>query len=319
MKTHPRAKLGLAGRRELVRLIEEEDLSQREAAMRLSVSPATANKWWHRWLDAGPGERETLECLDDRSSRPHHSPNEVPAAEQRRICEVREHTGWGPRLIAGSVGRPHSTVSRTLERGGCSRAPRPPREQPNRYEWPCPGDLLHMDTKRYARFDAPGHALTGDRSKRSRGAGWEYSHAIVDDHSRLAYAEIMDSQDAAAVLEFTERALEFFAAEGIEVRRLMTDNAWAYARSKKLKRLLRRRKIKHLRIRPRRPQTNGKVERFHQTMAREWGYGLVYRSSRHRRAALPDWLLYYNERRPHSAIGGRPPISRVHDVSGQDS
>lgn len=318
MNTHPRAKLGPAGRRELVRLIEEEGLSQREAATRFSVSPATANKWWHRWLDACPREREALECLGDRSSRPHHCPNEVPAEEQRRICEVRKHTGWGPRLIAGSVGRPHSTVSRTLERGGCSRAPRPPREEANRYEWPCPGDLLHMDTKRYARFEQPGHAVTGDRSVGSRGAGWEYSPAIVDDPSRLAYAEIMDSQDAAAVLEFTERALEFFRSEGIEVRRLMTDNAWAYARSKKLGRLLRRRKIKHLRIRPRRPQTNGKVERFHQTMAREWGYGLVYRSSRQRRAALPDWLLHYNERRPHSAIGGRPPISRVHEVSGQD-
>lgn len=307
----------LAGRHELVKAIEAE--GQQAAARRLSCSPATANKWWWRWQAASEVERRTLVCLEDRSSRPHRSPNQVPAEEQERICEVRRHTGWGPRLIAGVVGRPHSTVSRTLERGGCSRLPKPERGEIVRYEWDCPGDLLHMDTKRYARFDRPGHAVTGDRSVNSRGAGWEYSHAIVDDHSRLAYAEILDSEDAAAVVAFTERALEFFEVNGIRTKRLMTDNAWAYTKSKQFKRLLRRRGIKHKLIRPRRPQTNGKVERFHQTMAREWGYGLAYRSSAHRRRALPHWLHYYNERRPHSALGGRPPISRVHDVSGQDN
>jgi transposase InsO family protein len=241
------------------------------------------------------------------------------AEEQERICEVRRNSGWGPRLIAGVVGRPHSTVHATLARHGISRPPRPKREEVVRYEWDCPGDLLHMDTKRYSRFERPGHAVTGDRSVVSRGAGYEYSHAIVDDHSRLAYAEILDAQDAEAVVAFTERALAFFEAHKITVKRLMTDNAWAYTRSRRFARLLRRRKIKHKRIRSRRPQTNGKVERFHQTMAREWGYGLVYRSSEHRRRALPHWLGYYNERRPHSSIGDRPPISRVHNVSGQDN
>ncbi len=316
MKIHRNARLGLAGRHELVKAIEAE--GQRAAARRLNVSSATANKWWHRWSGADKTQRRTLSCLEDRSSRPLRSPRELDPSEQQRICEVRHHTGWGPRLIAGVVGRPHSTVHRTLKRGGCSRAPKPEREQVVRYEWPCPGDLLHMDTKRYARFEVPGHALTGDRSIVSRGAGWEYSHSIVDDHSRLAYAEILDSQDAAAVVAFTERALAFFEANGIVAKRLMTDNAWAYTRSRKLARLLRKRKITHKRIRPRRPQTNGKVERFHQTMAREWGYGLLYASSEHRRRALPHWLGYYNERRPHSAVGGRPPISRVHKVSGQD-
>jgi len=317
MKTHRNARLGLAGRHELVKACEAE--SQQAAARRFSVSPATANKWHRRWQQATDAERATLSCLADRPSRPHRSPKEVSAEEQQWICAVREHTGWGPRLISGVVGRPHSTVSRTLERGECSRLPKPPREPANRYEWPCPGDLLHMDTKRYARFEVPGHAVTGDRSVVSRGAGWEYSHSIVDDHSRLAYAEILDTEDADAVVAFTERALAFFEANGIVVKRLMTDNAWAYTKSKGFKRLLGRHGITHKRIRPRRPQTNGKVERFHQTMAREWGYGLVYRSSAHRRAALPHWLRYYNERRPHSALGGRPPISRVHDVSGQDS
>jgi transposase InsO family protein len=317
MKIHRNARLGLAGRHELIKAIEAT--GQRAAARQLSLSPTTAHKWWHRWRAASDEQRRTLACLQDRSSRPRRSPNELPAAEQERICEVRHHTGWGPRLIGGVVDRPHSTVHRTLQRGSCSRPPKPAREEVVRYEWPCPGDLLHMDTKRYARFEVPGHALTGDRSIVSRGAGWEYSHAIVDDHSRLAYAEICDSEDAEAVVAFTRRALDFFEANGIVAKRLMTDNAFAYTKSKKLARLLRKRKITHKRIRPRRPQTNGKVERFHQTMAREWGYGLLYASSEHRRRALPHWLRYYNERRPHSSIGDRPPISRVHDVSGQDS
>jgi len=318
MTTHPRAKLGLAGRYELVKAIEA-GASQRQAAQRFGVSVATANKWWQRWRSAEEAERRSLRCLHARSSRPHHSPAELSAEEQERICEVRRHTGWGPRLLAGSVGRPHSTVHRTLQRGGCSRQPKPEREAVQRYEWDCPGDLLHMDTKRYARFERPGHALTGDRSVVSRGAGYEYSHAIVDDHSRLAYAEILDSQGAAAVLAFTKRALAFFESHGITVKRLMTDNAWAYTRSLKFERLLGSRRIEHMRIKPRRPQTNGKVERFHQTMAREWAYGLAYRTSGHRRQALPHWLRYYNERRPHSSIGDRPPISRVHDVSGQNN
>lgn len=204
MKVHRDARLGLAGRHQLVQLIELE--GQRAASRRPSVSPATANKWWRRWQRASDVQRRTLSCLQDRSSRPQRSPNELAADEQERICEVRHHTGWGPRLIAGVLGRAHSTVHRTLQRGGCSRVPKPPREEALRYEWPCPGDLLHMDTKRYARFEVPGHALTGDRSVRSRGAGWEYSHSIVDDHSRLAYAEICDSEDAKAVVAFTERA-----------------------------------------------------------------------------------------------------------------
>ena len=318
MKIHRNARLGLAGRQGLIKAIERS-ASQRQGARQLGVSVATAHKWWHRWQDASPQQRRTLECLQDHSSRPQRAPKEVPVSEQARICEVRNHTGWGPRLISGVVGRPHSTVHRTLQRGGCSRPPKPDRGEIVRYEWPCPGDLLHMDTKRYARFERPGHAVTGDRPVVSRGVGWEYSHSIVDDHSRLAYAEILDAEDAETVYAFTERALEFFEGHGIVVKRLMTDNAWAYTKSRKLKRLLRRREIKYKRIRPRRPQTNGKVERFHQTMAREWGYGLTYRCSAHRRAALPHWLRYYNERRPHSALGGRSPISRVHRVSGQDS
>jgi len=304
----------LAGREALVSSIASAS-SIRQAARTFNVSPATAHKWWHR--------HRSGEGLRDRSSRPHRSPRMLDPAAQERICEVRRHTGWGPRLIAGVVDRPHSTVHATLRRHGISRPPRPRREAAVRYEWPCPGDLLHMDTKRYARFRRPGHAVTGDRhttglDKRT-GRGYEFCHSIVDDRSRLAYSELHPDERAETVVGFTERALGFFGAQGIPVRRLMTDNAWCYTHSRALRRLLHSRAIKHLTTRPRRPQTNGKVERFQQTMAREWGYGLTYASSDHRARALPHWLRYYNEQRPHSSIGGRPPISRVHDLSRQDS
>ena len=208
-----------------------------------------------------------------------------------------------------------------LKRAGISRPPRPLREPANRYEWPCPGDLLHMDTSEYVRFQRPGHRLTGDRRSqdRQRRDGVDIVHAIVDDHSRLAYAEIHDDQRAVTVVAFLERALTFYAEHGITAKRLMTDNGWQYARSRDLRRLLERRQIRHLKTQPYRPRTNGKVERFHQTMAHEWAHGLVYRTHHDRAAALPHWLNHYNNRRPHSSIGGRPPISRVHNVRGQDN
>ncbi|HSD24117.1 MAG TPA: IS481 family transposase [Solirubrobacterales bacterium] len=312
MATHPKAKLGLAGRQAMVEMIEREG-SIRAAARSFSVSPATAKKWWDRHLAGEP--------LHDRSSRPHRSPRMLAAEEQERICEVRRHTGWGPRLIAGVVHRPHSTVHATLRRHGISRRPRPKREEVRRYEWDCPGELLHMDTKRYSRFSRPGHAATGERSERNRnrGAGYEWAHSIVDDHSRLAHSELHPDERAGTVVGFLERVLGDYRAKGIKVRRLMTDNHFSYTKSAGLRELLRREGIRHITTQHYRPQTNGKVERFQQTMAREWGYGLAYASSEHRARALPHWLAYYNERRPHSGIGDRPPLSRVHDLSGQDS
>ena len=183
-----------------------------------------------------------------------------------------------------------------------------------------------MDTSRYARFLRPGHRVTGDRSQRSRNwmrpetrVGYDYAHAIVDDHSRLAYVELHDDEKAATVTGFLERALAAFAEHGIQVRRLMTDNGFSYVKNRSLRELLAEHGIRHLFIRPRRPQTNGKVERFQQTLKREWGLGRIYRSSDHRAAALSHWLHYYNERRSHSSLGGRPPISRVHNVPRQDT
>jgi transposase InsO family protein len=322
MYLHANAKLGLAGRYALVRAIEE-GLSLRAAAAAFSVSPATAHRWWHRWLEAGEEARRTLSCLFDRSSRPRRSPRQLAPELEQAICACRRQTGWGPRLVAGATGFAHSTVWKVLKRAGLSRPPKPVKEPANSYEWPCPGDLLHMDTSRYARFRKPGHRVTGDRSH--HGGGWmrpetrvgsDHAHAIVDDHSRLAYVELHDDEKAATVTAFVERALAFFATHGIVAKRLMTDNGFSYVRNRSLAELLARHRIRHLTTQPYRPRTNGKVERFHQTMAREWAYGLAYRSHRQRNQALPHWLDHYNRQRPHSSLGDRPPISRVHNVRG---
>jgi transposase len=294
MSLHRNAKLGLAGRYALVSAIAG-GMTLKAAAAAFKVSPATAHRWWHRWLGAGAGARASLSCLFDRSSRPHRSPGQLAPELAAAICACRRQTGWGPRLVAGATGFCHSTVWKVLRREGISRPPRPAREAANRYEWPCPGDLLHMDTSQYARFQRPGHRVTGDRSSQDRRRldGVDVVHAIVDDHSRLAYAEIHDDQQAATVVSFLERALAFYDRHGVSAKRLMTDNAWQYARSRKLRHLLEQHSIRHLKTQRYRPRTNGKVERFHQTMAREWAYGLAYQSHRERATALPHWLNHY--------------------------
>src|SRR6266545_1811450 len=318
MYLHANAKLGLAGRFALVQAIEG-GLSLKAAAAAFSVSPATAHRWWHRWLDGG----RRAEALVDRSSRPQRSPRLLAPELEERICACRRETGWGPRLVAAATGFAHSTVWKVLKRAGISRRPRAVKEPANSYEWPCPGDLLHMDVSRYARFLRPGHAVTRDRHRtadeKRAAVGYDYAHAIVDDHSRLAYVELQNDEKAATVTAFVERALASFESQGISAKRLMTDNGFSYVKNRSLRELLARRGIRHLTTEPYRPGTNGKVERFHQTMAREWGYGLTYLSHRQRNQALPHWLHHYNQARPHSALGGRPPISRVHNVRGQES
>ncbi len=220
MLLHANAKLGLAGRLALVRVVEE-GCSLRVAAVSFSVSPATAHRWWHRWLDGG----RQAGALLDRSSRPHCSPRLLAPELQERICDCRRSTGWGPRLVGGATGCAHSTVWKVLKRAGISRRAASVKEPANRYEWPCPGDLLHMDTSRYARFLRPGHRVTGDRSQRSRNwmspqtrVGYDFAHAIVDDHSRLAYVELRDDEKAETVTGFMERALLFFESHAITGR-----------------------------------------------------------------------------------------------------
>jgi transposase InsO family protein len=315
---HANSTLTPKGRHRMVQLVEADRLTFEAAAAASNVSKSTCWEWVRRWRQATRAERRSLACLTDRPSRPRRSPAQVPEEEAKRICERRERTGWSPRRLADEpdIKRPHSTVHRVLRRGGCSRRPRPEPPVVIRYEWPCPGNLLHMDVKKLGRFTEPGHALTGDRRRRSRRVGWEFVHSIVDDCSRLAYAEIHDDERAETVADFTRRAFEFFEERGIAIERLMTDNHFSYTKSRALAQLLDRRAVSHLKIRPYTPRTNGKVERFHQTVMREWAYAMEYASSDARREALPHWLDHYNRRRPHSSLGDRPPISRVHNVRG---
>ena len=321
--SHPNAVLTPRGRYRLVELVEVQGLTFRQAAACLNVSVATAWEWVTRWRRALPAQRRGLACLGDRSSRPHHSPRSFDRLTQAQIVLARRRTGWGPRLIAGELGMAHQSVWKVLRRYGLSVAARPPREQARRYEWPCPGDLLHMDTKRYARFTRPGHAVTGNRSRTSKdrraALGYTIAHAIVDDHSRLAYVELHDDERAQTVTEFLERAIAWLGSHGIRVRRLMTDNAWSYTKNRDLRALCARHGIRQLATRPYTPRTNGKVERFHQTMAREWGYGMTYATDTDRARALPYWLGHYNEQRPHSALGGQAPITRVRNLCRHDN
>jgi transposase InsO family protein len=305
----------------MVLLVDEHGWTFEAAAAASTVAKSTCWEWVKRWRQAGAEERGTLACLEDHPSRPHSSPTQVPADEAERICERRRRTGWSPRRLADEpdIARPHSTVHQVLRRGDCSRRPRPERPAIVRYEWPCPGNLLHMDVKKLGRFEAPGHALTAERKRRSRGAGWEYVHSIVDDCSRLAYSEIHADERAETVTAFTRRALDWLLDQGIVAERLLTDNFFSYVRNRSLRELLERRAIGHIRTRPYTPRTNGKVERFNQTLQREWAYALEYASSDARREALPHWIDHYNERRTHSALGNRPPRARVRDVIGLDS
>ena len=318
---HHRARHTPLGRWEVARRVVVEGETFAQAAAWANVSKSTVWEWVRRWRAASPQDRSSLACLEERSSRPRCSPERVPADEEAQICELRRRTGWSPRRLADEpeVARPHSTVHQVLRRGGCSRRPAPERPAIIRYEWPCPGNLLHMDVKKFGKFTEPGHAVTGDRTKRSRRVGWEYCHSIVDDCSRLAYSELHDDERADTVTAFTERALDWFLEHGIVAERLMTDNAFSYTQNKRLRVLLHGRAIDHLRTRPYTPRTNGKVERYQQTLQREWAYALEYASSDARRASLPHWVRHYNERRTHSALSNRTPLTRVREVTGLDT
>jgi transposase InsO family protein len=307
---------------ELVELCLEQGLTRRQAAAWRRVSVSTVQYWVDRYRQAGERERASGAWADDRPCTPHHQPGRVSEEVHDRVCRARGRTGWGPRLIAAELGMAHATVSRCLRRRGMSRMPAPARGEVRRFEWPCPGDLLQVDTKRLARFSRPGHKVTGDRSrtgaeKRMR-VGWEFCHSIIDDHSRLAYTEIHPDEKAATVTAFLARALDFFAGHAITARRLQTDNAWCYVHNRSLRDLLAARGVEHRRIPPRTPKRNGKVERYQQTLAREWAYGQRYRTSETRAAALPIWLEHYNFTRNHSSLSNRPPISRVRNQPRHD-
>ena len=263
MLVHANAKLGLAGRLALVSRIEE-GRSLRSAAAAFNVSPATAHRWWHRWIDGGRRPQSLL----DRSSRPRYSPRLLAPELAERICACRRATGWGPRLVAGATGFAHSTVSRVLWRAGISAPRGPPlREPANRYEWPCPGDLLHMDVSRYARFERPGHAVTGDRSQALARLGANQEPASATTCPRRsstttpgsAYVELRDDETAATVTGFIERA-GLLREPRDHAKRVMTDNAFDYVKNRTLRELLADRGITHL--------TNAALSAPHQRQGR---------------------------------------------------
>jgi transposase len=308
---------------ELVEKCLVEGLSRRQAADWRRVSVSTVQFWVDRFRNASEADQASGAWAKDRCSTPIRQPGRVDEKVHDLVCEARIRTGWGPRLIASELGMAHATVSRCLMRRGLSRQPSAPREAVQRFEWPCPGALIQNDTKRFARFSRPGHAVTGDRftsgAARREKVGYEIAHSAIDDHSRLAYTELHRDEKAGTVAGFTERAIAFFAGHGITIQRWQTDNAWTYTHNTKFKQLLADNGIRHRTIAPRTPKHNGKVERYQQTLKREWGLGQRYRSSDARAAALPHWLHHYNNDRNHSSIDNRPPITRVRNQPRHNS
>ncbi len=219
-------------------------------------------------------------------------------------------------MLGALLGRPASTIGKVRRRLGRSRRPRLPRPPVLRYERAHPGELLHLDTKKLGRFWHVGKRIRRDGIQRSPRAGWHHVHVAVDDHSRLAYAEVRPSDRQADALAFLDRALPWFRTQGIAVQAVMTDNGSAY-RSHAWRWRCTAHGLRHLRTRPSTPRTNGKAERFIQILLRSWAYGLAYPSSTHRTRALGGWLRWYNRRRPHGSLGGRPPVSRVSHLCGQ--
>jgi transposase InsO family protein len=316
MKLHANAKLGLAGRRELVLAIEG-GMSLRQAAGCFSVSPATAHRWWHRWIRGGRAGATLL----DRSSRPHCQPRKLSPLEEEPILRARRETNLGPGRLAGICRRARSTIWKVLFRHGLSRRRRGERQSYRRYEWSRPGALLHMDVKKLARFGVPGHRIHGRSEQvRNRGAGYEHLHCVVDDHSRIAYVELHPHENAETNARTLERALRFFAELGLEPpEAVMTDNALVYRKGRRFRELLDGAQIRHIRTPIYTPRWNGKVERFILTLQNEWAYSRSWPDSSTRARSLLSFLRYYNRQRPHSSLRDRPPISRIHNVCGQDS
>jgi len=287
----------------IVERVHQHQWRVTEAAAAAGVTRRTAAKWLARHRAGG------RPALEDRSSRPHRSPRQTDAPAIAAIIALR-HDRLPAWAIAVRLQIPRSTVARILVRRGLNRLARltaPPPVQ--RYEYPAPGALVHLDVKPLARILRVGHRIHGDRRVIVKGAGWEYAHVAVDDHSRVAYVEVLPDQRGHTTARFLRRTVRWFAQRGVVIRRVLTDNGGAY-RSDAFRAVADRAALRALRSRPFRPQTNGKAERFIQTMLREWAYGTAYASSWRRTRALRPWLRYYNTARPHTALGYQPPCSR---------
>jgi transposase InsO family protein len=283
--------------------VRNEGWTVEDAAESFGVSTRTVFRWLRRY-DVG-------EPMTDRSSAPRRVANRTPQRLVDRIEELRRRR-WTSTRIAAALQMATSTVCAVLARLGLHRLSRlEPLEPPNRYCRRHPGELIHIDVKKLGRFKVPGHRVTGRRAgHRNYQAGWEFVHVAIDDTTRLAYLEVLADEKGPTCVGFLERALAWFADHGVTVERVMTDNGTAY-RSKVHAVAIARLGIRHLRTRPYRPRTNGKAERFIQTMLRECAYGAAYSSSAQRRRALRRWLDYYNQRRPHSALGHHTPAARL--------
>jgi transposase InsO family protein len=286
----------------------------------LGIDARTVRKWRDRYRSDGPAG------LRDRSSRPRRCPSQLDARVEDQIVALRRMRLSGP-VIARRLSRPISTVGKVLRRCGLGRLSALDQHPPIiRYEREKPGDLIHVDTKKLGRVDGVGHRITGDRARRcsrrskTSGPGWEALHVAIDDASRLAYTEILPDETKTSAIAFLTRAIAFFKHHGVNVQRLMTDNGAAY-KSKLFGQALSAAGIIHKRTRPYTPRTNGKAERFIQTSLREWIYATSFENSSQRTDAMRPWLYQYNNHRPHSALGGKPPISRIEqdNLRGNDS
>jgi transposase InsO family protein len=316
MNIHKNARLTPSGRLLLVQRIDQQGWKAVRAAKAAGLSERQSYRWLSRYRAGGAA------ALHDRSSAPGRCKHRTGAERVSEIEGLRRQRMSGP-AIARQLDMPVSTVGAILRRLGLGKlAALDPKPAIVRYERARPGELIHLDTKKLGRFERIGHRITGDRTgqSNSRGIGWEALHVCIDDASRLAYSEILPDEKKESATGFLDRALAWLAGHGITVERVMTDNGSAY-RSSAFRDALAQAGAKHKRTRPYTPRTNGKAERFIQTSLREWAYATPFSTSADRAAAMPTWLCDYNSLRPHSALGGKPPISRLNrdNVLGSDN
>jgi len=307
VRLHPNARTTPWSRAQLVHRVLVDGWPIPRVAEAFHVSRRTVFKWLARYRADG------RRGLQDRASTPRSNPGRTSVHRVLQIVALRAQRLPG-HTIAHRLGLPRATVSRILRGQGLGRLPPlTPRAPILRYERAAPGELLHVDIKSLGRIRGIGHRITGNRRTRVKGIGWEHVHVCIDDASRLAYAEVLPTAAWPDAVGFLERALAWFAAHQVHAQRVMTDNGSAY-RSRAFAALCARVAVRHLRTRAYTPRTNGKAERFIQTLLREWAYRRPYRSSARRRRALEPWLRYYNRRRPHMSLDYLPPISRLQET-----